>query len=153
MGPAGHSAGALVALLVALGACAPRRPPPGNLASALGTSSDIETLVRLALTLEAAGDRAADTLYASDALAVANGRVRLNAPRFAGIGYGGRVTIATATVTLQGRFAWGMLDYRWLNVQANQAEAGRVTFVCEHRGAAGWKIVHLHSSQQLPWDR
>src|SRR5262245_28096772 len=92
--------------------------------TALGTTPQIEALARLAVTADAAGDRSADTLYAASALAVANGRVRLAAPRFAGIGYGGRVTVATANVTLEGRFAWVLVDYRWVNVQQNQAEAG-----------------------------
>src|SRR6266540_408218 len=59
---------------------------------------------------------------------------------------------AADTVTLEGRFAWVMVDYRWINSQQNQAEAGRATFVCEEK-PRGWKIVHVHSSQVLPWDR
>jgi hypothetical protein len=121
-------------------------------ASALGTPERIQTLARQALQLDAAADRAADTLYAPEALVVANARVRLVAPRFAGVGYGGRITVAAATVTLEGRFAWVMVDYRWINSQQQQAEAGRATFVCEEKGR-GWKIVHAHSSQLLPWDR
>ncbi len=118
----------------------------------LGTPGRIEALVRLAVTLDAAGDRTADTLYAPEALVVANARVRLAAPRFAGVGYGGRVTVAAATVTLEGRFAWVMADYRWINLRLNQAEAGRATFVCEQK-SSGWRIVHAHSSQLLPWER
>jgi len=73
-------------------------------------------------------------------------------PRFAGVGYGGRVTVAGVTVTLEGRFAWVLLDYRWFNLTTNQAEAGRATFVFEEK-PDGWKIIHVHSSQVLPWDR
>lgn len=54
-------------------------------------------------------------------------------------------------MTLEGRFAWVMADYRWVNLRQNQAEAGRATLVCEHQ-AGGWKIGHAHSSQRLPWD-
>ena len=119
-----------------------------------GTPEDVQTLVRLALTLDAAADRVADSLYAPDAIVIANARARLAAPRFAGIGYGGRVTVAAATVTIAGRFAWVLVDYRWSNAQQRLAEAGRATFVCEQRNeGAGWKIVHAHSSQLLPWDR
>ena len=82
-------------------------------------------MARQALLLDAKGDRAADTLYAPEALVVANARVRLATPRFAGIGYGGRVTVAAAQVTLEGRFAWVLVDYRWINSERNQAEAGR----------------------------
>lgn len=149
------SRGAALALLLATGGCArgthPRTITP---ATALGTTSGIEQLIRLALANDAAFDRSADTLYAATALVVANARVRLAAPRFAGIGYGGRVTVATATVTVSGRLAWGMVDYRWFNLQQNQAEAGRATFVFENReGSSGWKIIHVHSSQLLPWER
>jgi len=127
----------------------PSRPAPRT---AVGTPDRIDAIVRQALALDAAADRAADTLYAPDALVVANARARLVAPRFAGVGYGGRVTVVAVTVTLEGRFAWVLLDYRWYNLAQNQAEAGRATFVCAQT-AAGWKIVHAHSSQLLPWDR
>jgi len=91
-------------------------------------------------------------LYAQEALVVANARVRSAAPRFAGVGYGGRVTVAAANVTLAGRFAWAMVDYRWVNPAQNQAEAGRATFICEEK-PGGWRIIHAHSSQVLPWER
>ena len=86
---------------------------------------------------------AADTLYAPDVVVVANARVRLAAPRLAGVGPSGQVTVLAATVTLEGRFAWVLLDYRWINAQQRQAEAGRATFVLQRR-ERGWK---------LPWDR
>jgi ketosteroid isomerase-like protein len=107
----------------------------------------------LALTLDAAGDRRADTLYTSDALVVGNARVRLAAPRFAGIASAGsgRVTITAANATVEGRLAWVLVDYRWVNPAERRAEAGRATFICEWRGNS-WKIVHAHSSQPLPWE-
>jgi len=115
---------------------------------------DVQALVRLALTLDAAADRAADTLYAADAIVVANARARLAAPRFAGVSLGGQVTVAAATATVEGRFAWAMVDYRWVDAARRLAEAGRATFVCEYQGGErGWKIVHVHSSQLLPWER
>jgi ketosteroid isomerase-like protein len=131
-------------------ACASHTPPPRVVAAA-GTPDEIQTLARLALTLDAAGDRRADTLYAPDALVIGNARERLAAPRFAGISLGGRVTITAATVTLEGRFAWVLVDYRWLNQAERRAEAGRATFICERRENS-WKIVHAHSSQVLPWE-
>ncbi|HEV8265850.1 MAG TPA: nuclear transport factor 2 family protein [Gemmatimonadales bacterium] len=136
-----------------VGACVTRPVTPRG-ATALALPDDVQALVRLALTLDAAGDRSADTLYTSDAVVVANARVRLATPRFAGISDGGRVTVAGANVTLAGRFAWVLVDYRWINAPQRLAEAGRATFVCERReGGSGWKIVHVHSSQLLPWDR
>lgn len=149
-----HASLALAALVVVACVTRTRRGTPGvgAPASALGTPEQIQTIARQALQLDATADRAADTLYAPEALVVANARVRLAPPRFAGVGYGGRITVAAATVTLEGRFAWVMVDYRWINSQQQQAEAGRATFVCEEKGR-GWKIVHAHSSQLLPWDR
>ena len=125
-----------------------RRLAPGGMAMAAGTPDAIQEMARQAVLLDAKGDRAADTLYAPDALVVANARVRLGTPRFAGVGLGGRATVAAAAVTLEGRFAWVLVDYRWLNSERNQAEAGRATFVCEQK-PKGWRIVHVHSSQLL----
>ncbi len=122
------------------------------MATAAGTPDAIQEMARQAVLLDAKGDRAADTLYAPEALVVANARVRLGTPRFAGVGVGGRATVAAAAVTLEGRFAWVLVDYRWINSERNQAEAGRATFVCEQK-PKGWRIVHVHSSQLLPWDR
>jgi ketosteroid isomerase-like protein len=142
---------ATFAALTLLAACTSRTVTPIG-SEAVPTPDEVQAIARLALALDAAGDRAADTLYAPDAMAVANARVRLAAPRLAGVGNGGRVTITAATVTLEGRFAWVMLDYRWINAEQRLAEAGRATFVFERR-ERGWKIAHLHSSQLLPWDR
>src|SRR5437867_13185571 len=149
-----HAATLAVAVLAACDTHTRRvgGPPPNTQPVAAGLPDQMQAIARQALQVDAAADRAADTLYTAEALVVANARVRLAAPRFAGVGYGGRITVAAATVTLEGRFAWVMLDYRWINSQQQQAEAGRATFVCEEKGR-GWKIVHVHSSQLLPWDR
>jgi hypothetical protein len=132
-------------------ACARTRTPRETLPPAGGSPEEIQALVRLALTLDAAADRGADTLYAPDALVVGNARVRLAAPRFAGVSPGGRVTVTAATATLEGRFAWVLVDYRWVNPAERRAEAGRATFIFERRGNS-WRIVHAHSSQPLPWE-
>ena len=139
--------------LVLLAACTSRAVTPRGTEPA-ATPDEGERLARLAVRLDAAGDRAADTLYTPDAVVVANARARGAAPppRFAGISYGGQLTITAVTVTLEGRFAWVMMDYRWINAQQRLAEAGRATFLFERR-ERGWKIVHVHSSQLLPWDR
>ena len=125
-----------------------RRLAPSGATAAVGTPDMVQEMARQAVLLDAKGDRAADTLYAPDALVVANARVRLGTPRFAGVGLGGRATVAAAAVTLEGRFAWVLVDYRWVNSERNQAEAGRATFVCEQK-PKGWRIVHVHSSQLL----
>ena len=141
-------------LLVAVFACVSRRITPREPAAvAAGTPDEVQALVGLALTLDAAGDRSADTLYTSEAVVVGNARVRLGAPRFAGISSGGtgRVTISAASATVEGRLAWVLVDYRWVNPAERRVEAGRATFICERRGNS-WKIVHAHSSQPLPWE-
>ncbi len=121
--------------------------------TAVGTGTDeVQELVRLALTLDAAGDARADTLYASDAVVVRNARVRLAAPRFAGVQSGaGRVTLTAATATVEGRLAWVLVDYGWVNPTERRAEVGRASFICVLLGDS-WKIVHAHSSQPLPWE-
>ena len=152
MGASGGRALLITTALVASCTTTTRRVTPTSPTSALGTPDMIQALARQALLLDASGDHAADTLYAPEALVVANAHVRLASPRFAGVGYGGRVTVATASVTLQGRVAWVLVDYRWINAERGLAEAGRATFICE-QNPKGWRIVHVHSSQLLPWDR
>ena len=141
------------ALLLAVAACAPRTVRPREVATVAGGTDQVQTLVRLALTLDAAGDRRADTLYTADAVVVGNARIRLGAPRFAGISSsgGGRVTISAASATVEGRLAWVLVDYQWVNPTERRVEAGRATLICELRGDS-WKIVHAHSSQPLPWE-
>ena len=143
-------------LAVTLAACATRTVKQSTevTATAAGAGTeDVQNLVRLALTLDAAADRQADTLYASDAVVVGNARMRLAAPRYAGIGGAGsgRVTITAANATVSGGLAWVLVDYRWFSSAEQRAEVGRATVICERRGS-GWKIVHAHSSQPLPWD-
>jgi hypothetical protein len=143
----------MVAALTVVG-CVSRtvRPREVTAVAGAGGTDEVQAVVRLALTLDAAGDRQADTLYASDALVVGNARVRLAAPRFAGITIGGHVTITAANATVEGRIAWVLVDYRWANPAERRAEAGRATVICERRGNS-WRIVHAHSSQALPWEQ
>src|SRR2546422_5787815 len=75
---------------------------PGAQPVAAGLPDQMQAIARQALTLDAAGDRAADTLYAPDALVVANARLRFAAPRVAGGGYGGAGTAARAPATPHG---------------------------------------------------
>ena len=142
---------ALLALAL-VAACAPSKPRGDVGITVAGTTVQVDALIRAALQLDAAASRAADTLYSSDAVVVANARQRFAHPRFAGISYGGRVTIGSSSVTVEGRWAWAVVDYRWIGSQPNQIESGRVTVVCRN-DKAGWRIVHAHSSQLLPWDR
>src|ERR1041384_6145965 len=142
----------IVALSLAC-ACVSRTIRPREVTAVGGTgSSEVQAVVQLALTLDAAGDRNADTLYSEDALVVGNARVRQAAPRFAGITTGsGRVTVTAANATIEGRVAWVLVDYQWFNPAERRAEVGRATVICERRGES-WKIVAPHSSQPLPWE-
>ena len=148
-----------VALLVVVGSgCVKRTVTPRETSVAVhGTTArpgGAEAVARLALELDASGDSKADTLYSPDALIVGNARVRLAAPRFAGIRSGisgGRVTITAASENVEGRFAWVLVDYNWIDPAERRIEPGRATFIFERRGES-WKIVHAHSSQPLPWE-
>ncbi|SRR6266545_1532723 len=84
----------ILATIATVAACASRTVrlpplPPREVAAVGGGADEVQALVRLALTLDAAGDRRADTLYTADAVVVGNARIRLGAPRFAGISNGG----------------------------------------------------------------
>jgi hypothetical protein len=117
-----------------------------------GAPAAVDDVVRAALRADAAGDAAADSLFAPGASIVANARVRLRAPRLAGVGYGGHIVVAASSTTMEGRFAWVTLDYRWVNAEADNTAVGRATIVCQ-LVEGRWRIVHLHSSQPLPWER
>ena len=140
---------AIVVGLVLLVACGPRAARDIGI-SVAGTTVEVDALIRAALTLDAASDRSADTLYAPEATVLANARQRFASPRLAGVSYGGRMTLGSSNVTVEGRWAWAVVDYRWIGSQRGQIESGRATVVCVKR-ERGWKILHLHSSQQLPW--
>ena len=143
--------GPIVAISV-LVACTTRAIRPREVTAVGAGTNEVQALVQLALSLGAAGDRRADTLYAPDAVVVGNARIRQAAPRFAGLTIGaGRVTISAANATIEGRVAWVLVDYRWINPAEQRAEVGRATVICERRGES-WKIVHAHSSQPLPWE-
>ena len=145
-----------VVVMVLISGCVTRTVKQGQPVEVAGNGrpGDAEAVVRLAIALDATGDRSADTLYTPEAIVIRNARGRLAAPRFAGITSttgAGRVTITAATANVEGRFAWVLVDYSWLNPTERGEEAGRATFICERRGE-DWKIAHAHSSQPLPWE-
>ncbi|PYP16689.1 MAG: hypothetical protein DMD54_09550 [Gemmatimonadetes bacterium] len=145
-----------VIVMVLISGCVTRTVKQGQAIEVAGNGrpGDVEAVVRLAIALDATGDRGADTLYTPEAIVIRNARGRLAAPRFAGITSttgAGRVTITAATANVEGRFAWVLVDYNWLNPTERREEAGRATFICERRGE-NWKIAHAHSSQPLPWE-
>jgi hypothetical protein len=145
-----RSRSVLLALVLACG-CSHRQTRGIEPLAVAGTTADVDALVRAALILDAAADRQADTLYSPDAVVFSNARQRFALPRFAGVSYGGRVTIAASAVNMMGTWAWVVADYRWIGTQRSQIEVGRATFILARR-QNGWRIIHVHSSQLLPWD-
>ena len=142
-----------VAIVVLAAACVTRPvDTPTVTLAGTNTSAGVEDLVRAALRADAAGDPRADTLYAPGATVYANARLRLQTPRFAGVGVGGRLRVAAAAATVEGRFAWVTLDYQWSNVEQRVTTAGRATVLCQQQEGR-WRIVHVHSSQPLPWEQ
>src|SRR5260370_32677104 len=131
-----------VAILVA---CTTRTIRPREVTAVGGSTAgtnEVQALVHLALTLDAAGDHNADTLYTPDAGVVGNARLRMAAPRFAGITPGaGRVTISAANATIEGRLAWVLVDYQWVNPAERRAEVGSANFICERRGESREKAA------------
>src|SRR4029079_4366861 len=89
----------------------------------------------------------ADSLWDADATVIANGELRYAPPRFAGIEPGGEVAITSSRLEVRQSLVWVYLEYRWLSVKDGLARDGKATILLTPRtGAAGWRIVHLHSS-------
>ncbi|MEP6572036.1 MAG: hypothetical protein ABJD11_05045 [Gemmatimonadota bacterium] len=123
---------------------APSRSEEGALADSLAD------IVSAALRADARGETA-DSLYAQGALIVANGEHRTETPRYAGFERGGEVDIASSRIDVNGVFAWGYVEYRWLRTSDNRAEEGRATLILAPAPGSGrWRIVHAHSSTQRP---
>ncbi|HEY2824451.1 MAG TPA: nuclear transport factor 2 family protein, partial [Gemmatimonadales bacterium] len=91
----------------------------------------------------------ADTLYMVGATAVADGRVRVNHPFFAGLARGGSVNITGFQAEISSGLAWAMVDYRWLARDGRSGSFARATLVLEPVGDA-WRIKHVHSSTAQP---
>jgi hypothetical protein len=105
----------------------------------------VTALVQAALDADARGERA-DSLWGPDATAVADGELRYEPPRFAGVGAGGAIAITQSRLDLRQRVAWIYLEYRWSELQAGSIREGRATVVLAPGGDDRWRIVHAHSS-------
>jgi SnoaL-like domain len=117
------------------------RPAPGVAAAA----DRIAELASAALSADAQL-QSADSLYAPGAEIVVNGEHVSSPPRYAGLGTGGQVVVSASRVDLAGRFAWALLEYRWLAPDRNLLREGRATFVFAQQADRRWLIVHAHSS-------
>ena len=91
----------------------------------------------------------ADSLWAPDAVVVADGRLRFAAPRFAGVGPGGAVAITTSRLEVRQSLAWVYLEYRWSELKAGLVREGRATvLLAPAPEGTAWRIVHAHSSSE-----
>ncbi len=134
-------------LLLGLAGCT-ASAPPGRVAP-LVIDPDAETAVSAVVEGAVGADPlgpAADTLYAPNAIVVADGGARPRAPRLAGIQPDGEAAVTTSQVSVRDGFAWAVAEYRWMNTDRNQVRVGRATMLLAPRRDGGWWIIHAHSS-------
>jgi hypothetical protein len=133
-------------VLLAATACGHPAPAPAPMLS----PGVVEEPVTAVITAALDADRrmaTADSLWDPDATVIANGELRYAPPRFAGIEPGGEVAITSSRLEVRQSLVWVYLEYRWLSVKDGLARDGKATILLTPRsGAAGWRIVHLHSS-------
>ena len=91
-----------------------------------------------------------DSLYAADALVIADGEVRHGPPRFAGIDGRGSVAVTATRLEVRGTMAWAQAEYRWVASAGDSAREGRVTLVLTPNEKGAWRIRHAHSSAPPP---
>jgi ketosteroid isomerase-like protein len=91
-----------------------------------------------------------DSLYAADALVIADGEVRYGPPRFAGIDGRGSVAVTATRIEVRGSMAWAQAEYRWVAAAGDSAREGRVTLVLTPNEKGAWRIRHAHSSSPPP---
>lgn len=108
-------------------------------------------IVRQALDSDAAGIPA-DTLYLPTATVVRDGAEHSTGRRFAAVGDGGQVRIASMTGDVTGSFAWAYVTYRWMSGDGAFIETARASIILAEQDGV-WKIRHAHSSLMLPWQR
>ena len=136
----------LPALLLVCAAC---RGAPVTQAAILSPGV-VEEPVSGVLTAALAADsrlERADSLWDPGAPVIADGELRGEPPRFAGIGPGGQAAISVSRLEVRQSLVWVYLEYRWISTQDGTAREGRATVLLTPRGeGTGWKIVHAHSS-------
>ena len=138
---------AIAAVTVLLAACAGQNQPAILTTTAMSDQA-VRSIVRAALEADASG-APADTLYMLGATIVADGRVRVVNPRFAGIQRGGQISITGLQAEIASGLAWAITDYRWIANDRHTGAIGRATLILETLGS-GWKIKHVHSSSIQP---
>ncbi len=132
-------------LVVSLSDCAARSGPRAPAATPSQIEEPVTALMQAALDADARGERA-DSLWTSDATIIADGELRDEPPRFAGVGTGGAIAITESRLDLRQGVAWVYLEYRWSEMQAGTIREARATVVLTSGGDDRWRIVHAHSS-------
>jgi len=132
--------------------CGGRQVSQTNVALTQVDNRAVLAVVRRALEGEALG-LATDSLYTASALIVANGATRTQAPRYAGLAQGGRVTITEMSGEVFASMAWTFASYRWRSNDDRVMESGVATFLlARDQVTRGWRIKHAHSSLLPPWE-
>ena len=146
---------AVAGLLAACSRAVPMGPP--SAANAVAVTTDVlvadsvgGVLLERLLEGESRG-RDPDSLFAAEAITIADGSVRLGAPRLAGAMPGGRVQLISTRIAASGAFAWGVIEYRWMPpVGGGLLRQGLATIMIGRQRDGAWRILHLHSSSPPP---
>jgi hypothetical protein len=136
----------LLTLLALAAACGGSRPTQVAVLSPSVVEEPVTAILIAALNADNKLEPA-DSLWATDATVVADGELRAEAPRFAGVGLGGEVAITTSRLEVRQTLIWVYLEYRWLSLRDGAAREGKATVLLTPRpSGTGWRIVHAHSS-------
>ncbi|MFZ5624591.1 MAG: hypothetical protein ACOY71_09210 [Gemmatimonadota bacterium] len=135
-------------LLLAIAACSGAGAPP---VPSVGPAADVEEQERtvsavVEAALRATTQPAFDTLFATGAEILRDGRLVARPPFFAGVGDDGDVAITSSRVEVSPGFAWSTVEYRWISRDKGTAAEGVATFVVRRMNERAWRIIHAHSS-------
>jgi hypothetical protein len=131
--------------LLCLAACRHPTPAAAPSLSPFQIEEPVTATIAAALSADSRGERA-DSLWDPEATVVADGDIRDEVPRFAGVGKGGQVAITQSRLDLRQTLAWVYFEYRWSELNAGLVREGRATVLLTPGPNGGWKIVHAHSS-------
>lgn len=131
--------------LLLLAACRPPASAPAPSLSPFQIEEPVTATLAAALAADGRAERA-DSLWDPAATVIANGAIRVDVPRFAGVGPGGQVAITESRLDLRQTLAWVYLEYRWSELKAGLVREARATVLLTPGKNGGWRIVHAHSS-------
>ncbi len=142
-----------LALLLAVTACGGRSQPSQNpfpaipiTVESLQADSIAQLLIKRAVAADAQLQNP-DSAYADDAEVIANGVLRVDAPRLAGVAAGGAIQLGSTRFSVTGSYVWGTVEYRWVpSALPARMVAGWATIVIARLKDGNWRILHVHSS-------